>query len=163
MKKENKSRTAELCVAAVIAALYVVLTLISSAFGLSSGAIQLRLSEALCVLPCFTAAAIPGLTVGCFISNLITSGNILDIVFGTLATLVGALGAYGLRSRPYLASLPTVAANALIIPPVIVYGFGMTDMALPIVVLTVAVGELLSASLLGTGLLLTLKKYKFKL
>lgn len=163
MKNKNKSRALQLCVAAVIAALYVVLTLISSAFGLSSGAVQLRLSEALCVLPCFTGAAIPGLTIGCFVSNLITSGNVLDIVFGTLATLVGALGAYGLRKHKYLVTLPTVVANAIIIPPVIVYGFGLTDMALPVVILTVALGEVMSASVLGTGLLLTLKKYNFKI
>ena len=148
---------------ATIAALYVVLTLISAAFGLSSGAIQLRISEALCVLVAFTPAAIPGLTVGCLISNLIASANILDIVFGTLATFLGALGGYYLRKRKWLITLPTLLSNVIIVPLVIVYGFGVKDMALPLVALTVGIGEFLSATVLGTGLLLILQKYNFKI
>lgn len=148
---------------ATIAALYVVLTLISAAFGLSSGAIQLRISEALCVLVAFTPAAIPGLTIGCLISNLIASANILDIVFGTLATFLGALGGYYLRKRKWLITLPTLLSNVIIVPLVIVYGFGVKDMALPLVALTVGIGEFLSATVLGTGLLLILQKYNFKI
>ena len=148
---------------ATIAALYVVLTLISAAFGLSSGAIQLRISEALCVLVAFTPAAIPGLTIGCLISNLIASANILDIIFGTLATFLGALGGYYLRKKKWLITLPTLLSNVIIVPLVIVYGFGVKDMALPIVALTVGIGEFLSATVLGTGLLLILQKYNFKI
>lgn len=148
---------------ATIAALYVVLTLISAAFGLSSGAIQLRISEALCVLVAFTPAAIPGLTVGCLISNLVASANILDIIFGTLATFLGALGGYYLRKKKWLITLPTLLSNVIIVPLVIVYGFGVTDMALPLVALTVGIGEFLSATVLGTGLLLILQKYNFKI
>ena len=148
---------------ATIAALYVVLTLISAAFGLSSGAIQLRISEALCVLVAFTPAAIPGLTIGCLISNLIASANILDIVFGTLATFLGALGGYYLRKKKWLITLPTLLSNVIIVPLVIVYGFGVKDMALPLVALTVGIGEFLSATVLGTGLLLILQKYNFKI
>lgn len=148
---------------ATIAALYVVLTLISAAFGLSSGAIQLRISEALCVLVAFTPAAIPGLTIGCLISNLVASANILDIIFGTLATFLGALGGYYLRKKKWLITLPTLLSNVIIVPLVIVYGFGVKDMALPLVALTVGIGEFLSATVFGTGLLLILQKYNFKI
>ena len=148
---------------AMIAALYVVLTLVSAVFGLSSGAVQLRISEALCALAFFTPAAIPGVTLGCLIANLITSANVLDIVFGTLATFIGVLGGYLLRKSKWLVTIPTVVANTVIIPLVIVYGFGVTDVALPIVALGVGVGEVLSATVLGTGLLLVLEKYNFKL
>lgn len=162
-KSKNQNRARNICISAVIAALYVVLTLICAALGLSSGAIQLRVSEALCMLVCFSPSAITGLTVGCLISNIITSANILDIVFGTLATFIGALGGYYLRKHTYLVTLPTLAANTVIVPLVIVYGFGVTDTSLPLVALTVGIGEFLSATVLGTALLIVLKKYNFKL
>ena len=162
MKRNTQSRVRYITLSATIAALYVVLTLISALFGLSSGAIQLRISEALCVLVAFTPAAIPGLTIGCFISNLIASANILDIVFGTLATFLGALGGYYLRKKKWLITLPTLLSNVIIVPLVIVYGFGVKDMALPLVALTVGIGEFISACVLGTGLLLILEKYKFR-
>ena len=163
MKRNTQSRVRYITLSATIAALYVVLTLISAAFGLSSGAIQLRISEALCVLVAFTPAAIPGLTIGCLISNLIASANILDIIFGTLATFLGALGGYYLRKKKWLITLPTLLSNVIIVPLVIVYGFGVKDMALPLVALTVGIGEFLSATVLGTGLLLILQKYNFKI
>lgn len=162
MKRNTQSRVRYITLSATIAALYVVLTLISALFGLSSGAIQLRISEALCVLVAFTPAAIPGLTIGCLISNLIASANILDIVFGTLATFLGALGGYYLRKKKWLITLPTLLSNVIIVPLVIVYGFGVKDMALPLVALTVGIGEFISACVLGTGLLLILEKYKFR-
>ena len=162
MKKKNQQRVRFITLASTIAALYVVLTLISAAFGLSSGAIQIRISESLCVLTFFTPAAIPGLTIGCLISNLLTGANALDVVFGTLATLIGALGGYYLRQKQWLITIPTVVANTVIIPLVIVYGFGVTDMSLPFIAFTVCLGELISATLLGTALLKILKKYKFK-
>ena len=78
--------------AAVIAALYVVLTYLSALFGLSGqNLIQVRLSEALCILPYFTSAAVPGLAIGCLISNILTGAHVLDIVFGTLASVVYGL------------------------------------------------------------------------
>jgi uncharacterized membrane protein len=162
MKRKNHERVRFITLSATIAALYVVLTLISAVFGLSSGVIQIRISEALCVLTFFTSAAVPGVSIGCLIANVITSANVLDIVFGTLATLIGALGGRLLRKNPYLVSLPTVLANMVIIPLVIVYGFGVRDVALPIVALTVGAGEFVSASLLGTALLFILKRYNFK-
>ena len=79
---------------AVIAAIYVVLTYIVSLLGLTNGVIQVRLSEALTILPVFTPAAIPGLVVGCVISNILTGAVIWDVIFGSLATLIGAVGTY---------------------------------------------------------------------
>ena len=105
--------------AAVIAAVYVVLTLAINAFDLASGAIQVRISEALTILPYFTPAAIPGLFVGCLLSNFLTGAPIWDVVFGSLATLLGAAGTYMLRRQKWLAPLPPVIANILIIPPVL--------------------------------------------
>ena len=162
MKRNNQKKVRFLTLSAMIAALYVVLTLISAAFGLSSGAIQIRISEALCVLTFFTPAAIPGLTIGCFFANLITSGAPLDLIFGTLATFIGAIGGSYLRKNKYLITLPTVLANTIIIPLVIVYGFGFLDMTLPLVALTVCIGELISATVLGHCLLEILKRYNFK-
>ena len=163
MKRKNQQRVRFITLAAIIAALYVVLTLISAAFGLSSGTIQLRISEALCVLTFFTPSAIPGLTIGCLISNLVTGANVLDVVFGTLATFLGAWGGYLLRKRKYLIPLPTILANTIIIPLVIVYGFGVNDVALPLVALSVCIGEIISAGVFGIGLLAVLEKRNFKL
>ena len=118
MKNKN---VAFLTQAAMIAAIYVVLTYFISAFNLASGAIQVRISEALVVLPYFTPAAIPGVFIGCLISNLITGGAIIDVIFGSLATLIGALGTYGLRRHKFLLTLPPVLSNAIIIPFVLQY------------------------------------------
>lgn len=156
--RSNKARIRSLCQAGITAALYTVLTYFVGAFDLASGTIQLRLSEALCILPVFFPAAIPGLTVGCVISNLLLGGLWQDIVFGSLATLLGALGARLLRRAPaWLTTLPTVLANALIIPPVLVYAYHMESGWL-LNLLTVTLGELLSAGVLGTLLCQTLRK-----
>ena len=163
MKRKNQQKVRFITLAAIISALYVVLTLVSAVFGLSSGAIQIRISEALCVLTYLTPAAIPGLTTGCLVANLLTGANLLDVVFGTLATFIGALGGYYLRNNKWLITIPTVIANTIIIPLVIVYGFGVTDMTLPFIALTVCLGELISATLLGSGLLSVLKKYNFNI
>ena len=111
--------------AAMIAALYVVLTYITNLLGLASGTIQVRFSEALCILPVFTPAAIPGLFIGCLISNLITGGIIWDIIFGSIATLLGALGTYFLRKKKFVYTLPPVIANIIIVPLVLRYGYGL--------------------------------------
>ena len=162
MKKQMRNGTAYLCRGAMIAALYVVLTLLSAAMGLSSGVIQFRLSEALCVLPVFTSAAVPGLTIGCLIANLVTGAPVWDVLFGSLATLLGALGARALRNLPYLASLPTVLANAAIVPPVLIYAYGVGDGWL-FIVATVAIGELVCCTGLGSVLVATLSRYGAKL
>ena len=154
--KTNHKRTLFLCRAAIIAAIYFALTMLSAAFGLSSGVIQVRFSEMLCVLPIFTTAAIPGLALGCLISNLLTGAIWQDIVFGTLATLIGAYGAYLLRKIKWLSPLPTVLANALIIPFVLAYGYGAEE-GIPFLMLTVGIGEIISAYIFGLILIQSLK------
>ena len=145
--------------AAVIAALYVVLTYLSALFGLSGqNLIQVRLSEALCILPYFTPAAVPGLAIGCLISNILTSAHALDIVFGTLATLLGAIGTRMLRKWRFLVPLPPILANTLIVPFVLRYAYLMTDFAMPILFLTVGIGEIISVGVLGMLLLFALQK-----
>ncbi len=159
---KTTARLLFVCQAGLIAALYTVLTLFVGAFGLANGAVQLRISEALCVLPYFTPAAIPGLTVGCLISNLITSGLWQDVLFGSLATLIGAWGAYFLRKLPWLVPLPTVIANTVIVPFVLVYAY-MEEQALPWLMLSVGLGEVVSAYVCGMLLLLALKPYGHKI
>ncbi len=145
--------------AAMIAAIYVVLTIFISAFGLASGAIQVRISEALCILPVFTTAAIPGLFVGCLLANLITGATIFDIVFGSLATLIGAIGTYFLRKTKFAYTLPPVLSNAIIIPFVLKYAYGLED-AWWFLAVTVGVGEIMSICLLGVLLRKLLSKYE---
>ena len=157
-----KKKTLYLCYAAMIAALYVALTYLSAAFGLSSGVIQCRISEALCILPLFTSAAIPGLAIGCFIANLLTGAAPLDIVFGTLATLLGALGTYALRRWKYTAPWPAVLANTLIIPFVLRFVYNVPD-ALPFLFLTVGIGEVISAGIFGYILMFALQPVKNKI
>ena len=132
----------------VIAALYVVLTVVANAVGLASGAIQVRISEALTILPVFTAAAIPGLTVGCVLANLVTGCLPWDIVFGSLATLLGAIGTRMMRKKPMLAWIPPVISNMAIIPIVLQQVYGVPD-AWWYLVLTVGAGEVISCGLLG--------------
>jgi len=136
---------------ALIAALYVALTLLAAAMGLSSGVIQLRFSEALCILPCFTPAAIPGLTVGCLLANALTGCALWDVIFGSLATLIGALGAFALRRHKWLAPLPSILSNTLIVPLVLMYVYQAPG-SYAYFALTVGVGELLSCGVLGIAL-----------
>lgn len=151
-----------LCHAALIAALYVALTFLAALLGLSSGVIQVRFSEALCVLPAFTGAAVPGLFVGCLLANLLTGCVLPDVIFGSLATLIGAVGAYFLRKNKWLVPLPTVVANTLIIPPILRFAYG-AEGSLPYFALTVGIGEILSAYVLGLLLYAVLNKYKAQL
>lgn len=155
-----KQNTRFLAQAGMIAAIYTALTLLSAAFGLASGAIQVRLSELLCVLPVYTAAAIPGVTVGCLVSNLICGGTIYDIIFGTLATFIGALFAHLLRRIPYLSSIPTILSNAIIIPVVLIAsGVGGWNMFLYFAA-TVGLGEVIACGVLGTILVVYLEKHR---
>ncbi len=144
--------------AALIAAIYVALTYLAAAMGLASGVIQVRFSEALTILPFFTPAAIPGLAIGCFLSNLLTGCVIWDILFGTVATLLGAIGTYLLRKWKFAAPIPPIVANTVIVPLVLRYAYGVPD-ALWYLVVTVGIGELISCGILGTLLLLLLNKY----
>lgn len=156
----KKSTLLPLCRGAMVAALYVLLTYLSSLFGLASGAIQFRLSEMLCILPALMPEAIVGLTLGCLISNLLFSGLIWDILFGTLATLLGAIGAWSLRRTHVLVlTVPTVLANALIVPGVIMLSAGgATTPAYPLLALSVGVGEAVCAGIGGVILYRALTK-----
>lgn len=145
--------------AALIAAIYVVLTCFISAFNLASGAIQVRISEALVILPFFTPAAIPGLAIGCFLSNLLTGGLPMDVVFGSLATLIGAVGSYLVRRHKWLVPLPTVLANTIIVPYVLAYVYG-AEGSIPFFMLTVGIGEVISCYVLGMFLLKMLLPYR---
>ena len=153
---QKKSDIRSLCQCAIIAAIYVVLTWLATAFGLSSGVIQVRFSEMLCILPMFTPAAIGGLTVGCVLSNILSGCVLLDIVFGSLATLIGAVGTYVLRKRKYLAFLPPILSNTIIVPWVLKTAYGVGD-AYWFLVLTVGVGEVISVGILGFFLYRALK------
>lgn len=144
--------------AAMIAAIYVVLTVLFKPFGF--GEIQVRISEALTILPFFTPAAIPGLFIGCLLANLLAGGIIADVIFGSIATLIGACLTYLLRNKkPVFAPLPPIIANIIIVPPILVYGYGV-PLPVPLVMLTVGVGEILSCGVLGMILLHELTKYK---
>lgn len=146
--------------AAVIAALYVVLTLFSNLFGLANFAIQVRFSEALTILPFFSPAAIPGLFAGCVISNLLTGCVPLDVLFGSLATLLGSLGTYFLRRfTKWLAPLCPILANTTIVPFVLAYVYHFEG-AIPYFMLTVGAGEFLSCGVLGMILFNLLQKYR---
>ena len=161
MKTSTSRRMRQLTHAAMIAALYVVLTWLSALVGLSGmGAIQLRLSEALCILPYFTAAAIPGVSIGCLLANLLTGAALPDIIFGTLATVLGAGGTYYLRRWRFLSVLPPIVANTVIVPFVIRYAYLDVSESLPFLFLTVGAGEILSVGVFGTLLMLSLEKHR---
>ncbi len=152
---------------ALIAALYVVLTAVATLLGLSSNAIQFRISEALCILPLFLPEAVPGLFIGCLISNLMVPGAVIwDIIFGSFATLIGAIGARMMRGLPerykWTATLPTILANTIIIPPVLIYAYGAPDSYIYLA-LTVGIGEVVCAGVCGSALYYVLRKYKNQL
>ena len=156
MRKNNKL-VYNLTYSAVIAAVYVVLTMVFAPIGF--GPIQFRISEALTVLPFFTPAAIPGLFLGCLIANLLGSAVVLDVVFGSLATLIGAIGSYLLRRHKYLVCLPPILANTIMVPWILRYGYGLPDL-IPYMMLTVGIGEVIAIGGLGNMLLLTLERYQ---
>lgn len=155
----NRKRALFVAQGAVIAALYVVLTVVLAP--ISFGAMQVRLSEILAVLPMFTPAAVPGLFIGCLLGNLLGGAVIWDTVFGSLATLIGAAGGYLLRSNRWLVPLPTIAANTVIVPFVLRYAYEV-NLPIPLLALYVAIGEIISCYLLGELLIALLQKRKVK-
>ena len=144
--------------AAVIAALYVVLTLLANALGLANYAIQVRFSEALTILPFFTTAAMPGLTIGCLLSNILTGCALPDIIFGTFASFLGAVGTCMLRKSKWFAPISPIAANTLIVPFVLLYAYGIKPLWFSF--LTVFLGEVISCGVLGMLLLNVLNRYR---
>ncbi|MBQ5883493.1 MAG: QueT transporter family protein [Clostridia bacterium] len=156
MKNQKKIRN--VAVGAVVAALYVVLTYLANMLGLASGAIQVRLSEILTVMPVFTPFAIPGLFIGCVLANILTGCALWDVVFGSLATLVGAVGTYLLRKNNLLAVVPPILSNAIIVPFVLLNVYALEGTYFYFFA-TVIIGEIISCGVFGTFLLKSLKKY----
>ena len=166
----NKS-TKMLTRAGVIAALYVALTFVT--LPVASGAIQFRPGEALTVLPLLFAESMPAVFFGCLIANLVTGAMLPDIIFGSLATLIGAIGTWMLGKAAHgkdekqkklftwLSPLPPILANAVIIPPVLKYAYGILPMWFSVI--TVTAGEIISCGIFGLILLAALKKYKNQL
>lgn len=142
---------------AAIAGLYTILTVLNAGF--STGPIQCRLSEALCVLPIFTFSAVPGVTVGCLISNVIVGGAVWDVVFGTLATFLGAAGTYFLRKRKVASLIPPIAANTVAVPLILSYVYKFPG-AILWFAFTIFVGEVLSVGVLGSVLTAAVRKNK---
>ncbi len=140
---------------AVIAALYTALTVVFAP--ISFGAMQVRVSEVLTILPMFTPAAVPGLFIGCILANVLGGAVIWDTIFGSIATLIGAFGGYLLRKHRWLVPLPTIAANAIIVPFVLRYAYEF-NIPIPLLLLYVAGGETISAYLLGELLITVLQK-----
>ncbi len=143
--------------AAMIAAIYVVVTVVCSAF--SFGEVQIRLSEALTILPMFTPAAIPGLFIGCLIGNAMGGAIVLDVIFGSLATLLGAVGSRLLRNHKFLVPLPPIIMNVIVVPLVLRYGYGVA-LPIPFMMLTVGIGEVISCGVLGYVLMFSVDKVK---
>lgn len=157
MREKNNKTVYFLAYGAAIAAIYVVLTMVFAP--ISFGPVQFRIAEVLCILPFFTPAAVPGLFVGCLLSNLLCGAAPLDVVFGSLATLIGALGSYAVRKNRWMVCLPPILANILIIPWVLRYAYGSEAM-IYFAMVTVGIGEILAIGVLGNVLLSALDRYK---
>ena len=147
MREQTKLQ--KLCCAAVIGALYAAVTLLLAP--ISYGNLQCRVSEALCILPWFFPETAWGLFAGCLLANLLGGNGPLDIVFGSLATLIGAVGTRMMRKKYSMwAWIPPVLSNAIIVPFVLIHVYGVTD-AWWFLFLTVGAGELISCGLIGLG------------
>lgn len=154
----KNQKTAFLTQAAMIAAVYVALTFLFAPF--SFGEVQIRIAEALTILPVFTPAAIPGLFIGCFIGNILGGAILPDVIFGSAATLIGAFFTYQLRNKNrFLAPLPPIIANTIVVPFVLYYGYGV-PLPIPFMMLTVGAGEIISCGIFGMAVYLALWKYK---
>lgn len=155
MRKTNVSFSTQ---AAMIAAIYVVLTYLFAPF--SFGEIQVRIAEALTILPAFTPAAIPGLFIGCLIGNILGGAILPDIVMGSIATLIGAVFTYLLRGKSkFLLPIPPILSNTIIVPYILKLGYGV-NLPIPFLMLTVGVGEVIGCGVLGLVLYSALAKYK---
>ncbi len=159
--RESTNKVQFMTQSAMIAAIYTALTI---AFApVAYGPVQFRISEALCILPFFTPAAIPGLFLGCAISNgvgvALGTAVLPDVVFGSLATLIGAVGSYAVRKNRWLVCVPPIVANTVIIPWVLRYAYGAPDL-IPFMMVTVGIGEILAVGVLGNFLLVALERYK---
>lgn len=158
MKTLKQNKVLFIAQAAMIAAIYVVLTVAGASF--SYGEVQVRISEALTILPVFTPAAIPGLFIGCLLSNILGGCILPDILFGSLATLIGAIFTWMLRNKnKFLAPLPPIIANVIVVPFVLRYGY-QVPLPIPFMMLTVGIGEVISCGVLGMILYTALSRYR---
>ncbi|MBQ2888986.1 MAG: QueT transporter family protein [Clostridia bacterium] len=155
MRKKTKLLTQ----GALIAALYVVLTYITNLAGMASGAVQVRISEALCILPAFTASAVPGLFAGCLAANLLTGAALWDVVFGSVATLLGALGTRYFGRNKFLAPIFPIVSNTVIIPLVLKLAYGLSQGYI-FLALSIFIGEVISCGVLGAILYGAIEKTK---
>ena len=159
---DRRKRILYIAQAALIAAVYTALVLLFEP--ISFNYIQFRIAEALTILPLFTSAAVPGLFLGCILGNLFGGAVILDVIGGSLATLIGAFLGYRLRNNRWLVPVPTVIANALIVPFVLRYGYGL-ELPILLMVLYVFLGEMTGSYLLGEilgSVLLKQRKHFFQ-
>ncbi len=144
--------------AAAVAAMYTALSLLSNILGLASGALQLRLSEALCLMPLIFPESIWGLFVGCLLSNVLTGCVVWDIIFGSLATLFAAYLSLRLKKYISLAVLPPVIINALAVPFILKYAYGIGD-AWWYLCITVGIGQLIVCGIFAPMLTRGIKKH----
>ena len=149
-------KTKDIVMSAVIAAIYAVLTL--CLYVISYGPVQFRFSEALTILPIFTAKAIPGLTIGCIIANIMGGYGILDVVFGGVATLLAAVCTRAFRKNSFLALFSPVFFNSLIVGPML-YFVVPESKSLLFNIVTVGAGEMAVCFAVGYPLIRLLKKY----
>ena len=153
-------KTRKLVISALVGAVYIALTILLAP--ISYGAVQFRISEALTVLPYYFPATAWGLFVGCLISNIFSpAASILDIVFGSLATLLAGYITSKVKSM-WLAPLPPVIINAAVVGAILAYTTapGSFMAAFPAIALSVGVGELAVCYVLGLPLLLAMSKFK---
>lgn len=155
--KNRRKMLLYMCQTAMIAGIYAALTIVLAP--ISFNFIQVRIAEALCILPLFTNAAVPGLFLGCLIGNFFGGAVLTDVFFGSLATLIGAAGGYILRFNRWLVPLPTVVSNTIIIPFILKYGYE-ADIPLYMSATCIFIGEMISSYLLGEILCSLLLKQK---
>ncbi|MBO5572939.1 MAG: QueT transporter family protein [Clostridium sp.] len=159
MNEQKPEEAFRLAYGGVLAGIYVVLTMVFAP--VSFGPVQFRISEALCIMPYFSASAVPGLFAGCLLSNLLCGAMPMDVIFGSIATLLGAVGSRMLRRRKWLVCVPPIVSNTLIIPWVLRYAYGAEEL-IPFMMVTVGIGEVLAIGVLGNILLVTLEKIREK-
>ena len=143
--------------AAIIAAAYTALTMLFAPISFGHAIFQIRVSEALTVLPAITSASIPGLFIGCLVSNLLGGFGPIDIIFGSLATLIAAILSRKLRNTPWLVPLPPVIINALIVGSYLKFLY-MQEVPLALSLGWVALGELIACYVFGLPLLFVMQK-----
>ncbi len=154
-------KTRGICHAGIIACIYAVLTIMPGLSMLAFGPVQLRISEFMTVLPIFTPWAIPGLTIGCLIANLLGSPMVFDMIFGTAATLLASCATYLLRKKTIPALLMPAVFNGIIVGTMITMFYTDTAFSVKLLLVnmgTVALGEAAVCFILGYPVVKKFKK-----